>query len=122
MNTRLRCPWRCSPVRTSVICLRCWNGRFLTSEATGVEHLRFHSPPPSYATAWTHLPEGGYRSSNPRLDCRQSETVKLRTVARAKYLQGISAISASDLPVTGLQLQNLVSINFCIFYNFCYPF
>src|SRR5712664_1344662 len=48
MNTRLRCPWRCSPVRTSVICLRCWNGRFLTSEATGVEHLRFHSPPPSY--------------------------------------------------------------------------
>src|SRR6266851_8406131 len=110
MNTRLRCPWRCSPVRTSVICLRCWNGRFLTSEATGVEHLRFHSPPPSYgaggpqgrrgrasvavqgdfrseifedrlcglpppppsgalprmtATAWRHLPEGGYGIANP---------------------------------------------------------
>src|SRR5260370_15987264 len=48
MNTRLCGPWPCSPVRTSVIGLRCWNGRFLTSEATGVEHLRFHSPPPSY--------------------------------------------------------------------------
>src|SRR5713226_2584563 len=32
----------------------------------------------------------------------QSETVKLRTVSRAKYLHGISAVSASDLPVTGL--------------------
>src|ERR1700737_1467758 len=58
---------------------------------------------PSFAaTAWTHLPEGGYRSSNRRLDCPQSETVNLRTVSRAKYLQGISAISASDLPVTRL--------------------
>src|SRR5882672_10731899 len=48
MNTRLRCPCRCSPVRTSVICLRCWNDRFLTSAATGVEHplVSFASPPP----------------------------------------------------------------------------
>src|SRR5229473_3498891 len=58
---------------------------------------------PSFAApAWTHLSEDGYRIANPRLDCPQSETVKLRTVSRAKYLQGVSAVSASDLPVTGL--------------------
>jgi hypothetical protein len=40
-------------------------------------------------------------------------------------LQGVSAVSASDLPVTRLALQNLVSINsriFRIFRNFRYPF
>jgi hypothetical protein len=67
------------------------------SVGVGRRHL------PSFAaTVWTHLPEGGYRITNPRLDCPQSETVKPRTVSRVKYLQGISAISASDLPITGL--------------------
>ncbi len=57
---------------------------------------------PSFAaTAWTHLPEGGYALRTRVWTAPQSETVKLRTVSRAKYLQGISAISASDLPITG---------------------
>jgi hypothetical protein len=39
-----------------------------------------------------------------------SETVKLRTVSRAKYLQGVSAVSASDLPVTGHSKTSFPSI------------
>jgi hypothetical protein len=64
--------------------------------------MRKRPPPPQLRCYGVDTSaEGGYRIANPRLDCPQSETVKPRTVSRVKYLQGISAISASDLPVTG---------------------
>jgi hypothetical protein len=72
------------------------------SSAVCLQPPRRRHLPSFAATTWTHLPEGGYRIANPRLDRPQSETVKPRTVSRAKYLQGVSAVSASDLPVTGL--------------------
>ena len=48
--------------------------------------------------------------------------MKLRTISRAKYLQGVSAVSASDVPVTGLYSRSSFSINSRIFRNFRYPF
>jgi len=86
-------------------------------------HPHFIILPPYDATAWTHLPEVGIALRTGVWTAPQSETVKLRTVSRAKYLQGISAISASDLPISAMGCTaNLVSVNTRIFRNFRYPF
>jgi hypothetical protein len=45
------------------------------ASAAWLQAARRRHLPSFAATAWTHLPEGGYRIANPRLDGPQSETV-----------------------------------------------